>query len=169
MNDSLVEPRPGRTCDIAPANAPVSASVGDTFWVLGHKVTILPTGNDYTYVDIVSPGRVPGPPPHRHPDCTELFHLLEGGLRVLVEGQAFELKPGESLLVPRNTVHTFEPLDCGSRVISVFQPGGFDRFFREMGIRTDLPDARTLSVSPDRIQDVLRNALRFQMEIVLPD
>ena len=78
-----------------------------------------------------------------------------------------QLGPGECLLVPRNEVHTFHPVsDSGSRVITVFQPGGFDRWFRDMGVPLDEPNGRELSVGAELIQRVLRESLRYNMEIV---
>ena len=54
-------------------NQRIMASAGETLWVVGHRVTILPAGKGYTYVDVFSPALTPGPPPHRHLDCSELF------------------------------------------------------------------------------------------------
>lgn len=145
----------------------IAASAGETFWVVGHRVTILPAGKGYTYVDVFSPARTPGPPPHRHSDCSELFHVLEGRVDFDVGDEHLQLGPGESVLVPRNTVHTFRPAsESGSRVITVFAPGGFDRWFRDMGVPVDEPNGRELSVRPELIQRILRDSLPYHMEIV---
>ena len=145
----------------------IRASAGETFWVVGHRVTILPAAKGYNYLDVFSPGRTPGPPPHRHSDCSELFHVLEGRVDFDVGDKHLQLGPGECLLVPRNEVHTFHPVsDSGSRVITVFQPGGFDRWFRDMGVPVDEPNGRELSVGAELIQRVLRESLRYNMEIV---
>lgn len=75
-------------------------SLGETFWVVGHRVTILPAGKGYTYVDVFSPGHTPGPPSHRHTDCSELFQVLEGTVDFDVGDEHLQAGPGESLLVP---------------------------------------------------------------------
>src|SRR4051794_873310 len=77
----------------------VIASRGSAFWVIGHHVTILVAEQDYTYVKIVSPPHIPGPPPHRHVDASELFHVLEGRYDILVEGETLQLGPGDTFLV----------------------------------------------------------------------
>ena len=148
-------------------NQPIMASAGETFWVVGHRVTILPAGEGYTYVDVFSPGGTAGPPPHRHLDCSELFHVIEGRVDFEVGEERLQAGPGESVLVPRNVVHTFRPAsESGSRVVTVFAPGGFDGWFRAMGVREDEPNGRELSVRPELLQRVLRDSRRYHMEIV---
>jgi mannose-6-phosphate isomerase-like protein (cupin superfamily) len=148
-------------------NPRIAASSGDTFWVVGHRVTILPAGKGYTYVDVFSPAHTPGPPPHQHTDCSELFHVLEGRVSFDVGGQNVEAGPGECVLVPPNTVHTFRPVsESGSRVITVFAPGGFDRWFRDMGVPADDPNGRKRSVRPELVERILRDSLRYNMRIV---
>src|SRR5215472_19034779 len=55
-----------------PMTQRIIPSAGETYWVVGHRVTILPAGAGYGYIDVFSPGCVTGPPPHRHTDCSEL-------------------------------------------------------------------------------------------------
>jgi len=137
---------------------------GATFWVIGHRVTILVEEKDYTYVEIVSPPHLPGPPPHRHADASELFHVLEGKYDVLVEGQTLRLGPGDSVLVPRNGVHSFQNAGrTDARMISVFSPGGFAQFYRDMGFPVELPNAFELSVQPTAIERVVRECGRYEM------
>jgi mannose-6-phosphate isomerase-like protein (cupin superfamily) len=155
--------------EIQPMNQCRVPSAGETLWVVGHRVTILAAGEGYTYVDVFSPGRTPGPPPHRHSDCSELFHILEGRVDFEIGSERLQLGPGECLLVPRHTVHTFQPAtESGSRVITVFAPGGFDRWFRDMGVPVDQPNGRELSVRPELVQRILADSLRYHMEIVAP-
>jgi quercetin dioxygenase-like cupin family protein len=157
----------GYRSETALMNQRIAPSAGETLWVVGHRVTILPAGEGYGYIDVFSPWQTPGPPPHRHTDCSELFHVLEGRVDFDVGNQRIQAGPGESVLVPRNTVHTFQAAsESGSRVITVFAPGGFDRWFRDMGVPVDEPNARELSVRPELIQRILRDSLRYHMEIV---
>jgi mannose-6-phosphate isomerase-like protein (cupin superfamily) len=130
-------------------------------------VTLLPVGKGYSYADVFSPGHTPGPPPHRHTDCSEFFHVLEGRVDFDVDGEHLQVGPGESVLVPRNTVHTFRPASkSGSRVITVFAPGGFDHWFRDMGVPVDQPNGRELSVGKELIERIMRDSIRYHMEIV---
>lgn len=45
------------------------------------------------------------PPAHRHPAQDERFEVLEGRLRVVLDGQEHLLGPGETIDVPRGTAH----------------------------------------------------------------
>jgi mannose-6-phosphate isomerase-like protein (cupin superfamily) len=145
----------------------LAVSAGETLWVVGHRVTILRSGKGYTYVDVFSPGGTAGPPPHQHLDCSELFHVIEGRVDFKIGGELLQAGPGECVLVPRNTVHTFAPAsESGSRVITVFEPGGFDRWFRDMGVPVDEPNGRDLSMRPEVIERILRDSLDYDMEIV---
>jgi mannose-6-phosphate isomerase-like protein (cupin superfamily) len=148
-------------------NQPIATSRGETLWVVGHRVTILPAGKGYSYADVFSPAHTPAPPPHHHDDCSELFHILEGRVRFDVNELSVEAGPGESVLVPRNAIHTFQPVaDSHSRVITIFAPGGFDRWFRDMGVPVDDPNARELSTRPEVIERILRDSIRYHMHIV---
>jgi mannose-6-phosphate isomerase-like protein (cupin superfamily) len=148
-------------------NRSVTASAGETLWVVGHRVTILRATKGYTYVDVFSPGKTAGPPPHQHLDCSELFHVIEGRVEFKIGDEILHAGPGECVLVPRNTVHTFEPAsESGSRVITVFEPGGFDRWFRDMGVPVDEPNGRELSLRSEVIERILRDSLDYDMKIV---
>ena len=141
----------------------------DTLWVLGQKVTIFSSAGDYDYVEIVAPASVPGPPPHVHQDCSELFHVLEGELEVMRDGKWAPLKPGQCASVPRGTLHTFRnPAKGDVRFISVFSPKGFATFFRELGVGTAEANARERSVGQDRIARVMTDAGRYGMQIPPP-
>jgi mannose-6-phosphate isomerase-like protein (cupin superfamily) len=145
----------------------ITPSAGETFWVVGHQVTILPAGAGYSYADVSLQARTPGPPPHRHADCSELFHVLEGRVNFEIGEDRLQLGPGESVLVPRDVVHTFYAAsEAGSRLISVHAPAGFDRWFRAMGVPADEPNARELSVRPEIIDRIMRESIQYDMEIV---
>ena len=45
------------------------------------------------------------PPKHFHPGQDEHFEVLDGALRVEVDGQERELRPGDTIDVPRGAVH----------------------------------------------------------------
>lgn len=71
-----------------------------------------------------------GPPLHYHQEREEIFEVLEGRFRFHVEGKEFEVGPGTSVVVPRNTVHGWVNLEPGrSRMLFTFVPGGIDEFF----------------------------------------
>ena len=169
MNAFQMKTRPtSPTSGSSSASSPtrILPTTGNTFWTIGHKVTILVAEKDYSYIDIVSPPHIPGPPPHLHEDASELFHVIEGKYDVFVEGEWMQLSPGESVLVPRNKLHSFQNAGrTDARMISVFSPGGFHAFFRDLGFSAQLPNAFEKSIQPSSIDRVVRECNRYGMVI----
>lgn len=119
--------------------------------------------------------RDPGPPLHTHP-MTEVFHVLEGLVEVLVqpegasEPEVYPLGPGDSHVVPEMAVHTFRPAGDGvNKLIAVFAPVGTgEAFFLDAGTPQEgpmrLPDhPRT---DPDAVAEVERAMMRHEFLIV---
>lgn len=136
----------------------------ESYWVLGQRVTIIQASANYTFVDIIAPPSVPGPPPHLHRDCTELFYQLEGQL-LGYEWQI--LNPSDGIAVPPGSFHTFlNPTNKEVRFITVFSPGGFERFFRDFGVPVDDPNAQSASVEEEIIRRVIATAGHYGMELL---
>lgn len=73
------------------------------------------------------------PPLHRHRREHELFHVLEGRLRLFVPGEAIELEPGASFLAPRDVPHAYRVESELARWLVSCSPAGFERFVGEVG------------------------------------
>jgi quercetin dioxygenase-like cupin family protein len=143
---------------LAHANEPTS------LWVIGHRVTLLPVGGRIAAIEVVTPAGVPGPPPHYHEDADEFFYVIEGQLGVMCDGTWTSHEPGEYVNVSRGTVHSFRndgPDEV--RVITGFEPQGFERFFLEYGIDADEAGAFESSVSEATIARVVEGCARFGM------
>lgn len=139
-----------------------------SYWVLGQHVTIIPGTNDYTLCDISMPAGVGGPPPHIHHDCSEHFYVVEGSMDLSLDGKWHRIDRAADFCVPRGAVHTFRNASHhGLRFLVVVSPAGFDRFFREMGVPADLPDAFVKSMDSALVERVLAEADRYQMEFRL--
>ena len=138
-----------------------------TLWVLGHKVTYVETIGNYSLLEVsITPG-IPGPPPHYHVDAPELFHLIDGQMDVMLEGTWHSLTKGESIMIPKNSVHSFRnSLDQESRFITTWSPRGFEGFFLEFGIPVDEDGAFERSVSDEMIQGVLTGCGKYGMIVV---
>ena len=69
---------------------------------------------------------------HVHPRQDEHFEVLAGQAEFRVDGECHVLGPGETIVVPAGTAHTFANAGSGEmRVMFEFRPGlsGTDRFY----------------------------------------
>jgi mannose-6-phosphate isomerase-like protein (cupin superfamily) len=142
----------------------VQANEPTSLWVIGHRVTLLPVGGRVAAIDVITPAGVPGPPPHHHDDADEFFYVIEGRLGVMRNDTWTSLGPGDYTNVPQGTVHSFRndgPDDV--RVITGFEPQGFERFFVEYGIDADEVGAFESSVSEATIARVVAGCAQFGM------
>lgn len=57
---------------------------------------------------------------HKHPH-EQSGYVISGKYRLNVDGQVYELNPGDSYAIPGNTPHSFEVIS-GGEVIDVFTP-----------------------------------------------
>jgi mannose-6-phosphate isomerase-like protein (cupin superfamily) len=75
-----------------------------------------------------------GPPRHVHPAQDEWFYLIEGGeLAIEIGDRVLRLKPGDSVLAPRNVPHVWAYAgDTPGRMIVAFTPAGtMEDFFAQ--------------------------------------
>ena len=133
-------------------------------YVLGHRVTHLPAPGDTAILDIETAPGVPGPPPHHHDDADEFFYIVRGSFEVMCDGHWIRLEEGQTITVPRGSVHTFRnPTDETTRWITSFSPRDFERFFLDFGVPADQPDAFQASVAESLIRDVVARAADYGM------
>jgi mannose-6-phosphate isomerase-like protein (cupin superfamily) len=89
------------------------------------------TDGEFLLMELSGPH--PGASPHYHEYTTELFFMLEGSSTVTVGEHERTIGPGESALVPPNTVHSFTELDDEQcRMLALVSPGEFEEYFREI-------------------------------------
>jgi quercetin dioxygenase-like cupin family protein len=142
----------------------VHANEPTTLWVIGHRVTLLPVGGRVTAIEVVTPAGVPGPPPHHHDDAAEFFYVIAGQLGVMCDDTWASLGPGGYMNIPRGTVHSFRnDGEDDVRVITGFEPQGFERFFLEYGIDANEAGAFENSVSETAIARVVEGCAQFGM------
>lgn len=75
-----------------------------------------------------------GPARHLHYDQDEWFYAAEGEFIIEVGQERFTLKPGDSLLAPRQVPHVWAFVGQGrGRIVIAFMPAGkMEAFFREV-------------------------------------
>lgn len=135
-------------------------------WVLGHKIRLLDTDDSYGMVEVTTPPRVPGPPPHYHKSEREFFLILRGTLDVMSNGNWQKCPAGTFIDLPPNTTHTFINNTEEDVVwITGWYPKGFQTFFRDFGVPVQEPEAQERSVSGAMIEDVVRKVEGYGMYI----
>lgn len=138
-------------------------------WVIGHRVTPIPVGGRIVALEVATPVGVPGPPPHYHDGCAEFFYVTTGRLGVMRDGRWSSLGPAEHLEVPAGVVHSFRnDGDEEVRMITGYEPMGFDAFFHEFGVDASEPGAFEASVAPEMITRVVEGCERFGMILAEP-
>lgn len=80
------------------------------------------TGGELLEVESAWSGGGRMPPAHFHPAQDEHFEIVEGTVRVLVDGTERLLGPGAVLDVPRGTVHAMTAVDGAARAIWQTRP-----------------------------------------------
>jgi mannose-6-phosphate isomerase-like protein (cupin superfamily) len=99
----------------------------------------LKTGSDetngvWTLFEYTVPPRFAGPPPHWHKTTDEGFFILDGTVRFEVNGETTDVEAGGYARVPPGVVHRFSnPTDEPARFLGIAIPGGFERYFVELG------------------------------------
>ena len=88
-------------------------------------------GDGISVVDSLGP-RGDSPPYHVHHTEDELFHVIEGELAVLVDGDVRSVRAGETLLALKGVPHTYRVMSEQARWLAVTTRGDFERFVREL-------------------------------------
>lgn len=147
----------------------LSLSPRQALWVLGVKVWLTEGDFPYALTEIEIAPHTPGPPPHQHTDCNELFYPLTDNVE-LFDGTSWRrLAAFATAYVPRGTVHTFRAGgNLPARFMNLFDPAGFERFFRDLGVPQSDPDGQAKSVRPEVIERVLAHAGDWGMILALP-
>jgi len=70
------------------------------------------------------------PPPHVHSREDEFFYVLEGEFNMYVGKEAYKVKTGECIFLPRLKPHAFVICSPQLRVLTLFTPGGIEEAFR---------------------------------------
>ena len=135
-------------------------------WVLGHKIRRWDTDDSYGLIEVTSPPKVPGPPPHYHKNEHEFFFMLKGILDVMSNAERKAMTAGSFIELPPNTVHTFINNTEENVVwMTGWRPEGFQKFFLDFGIPCDQEGAREQSISEEVIQRVMQECEKYGMHL----
>ncbi|MHC1558973.1 cupin domain-containing protein [Actinomycetospora sp. C-140] len=107
-------------------------------------------------------------PLHRHTRDEETFLVLDGELRVEVDGAASAAGPGTAAVLPRNLPHAFVVVSPEARFLTIHTPAGFDAFTLAVGQEAVSLDAPPADAPPPDPAELTRVAARFGLEILGP-
>lgn len=142
----------------------VPSDGGEFLNVVGERIRILADsartdGKCVIFENISEPGN--GPPLHRHARDDELFFVIEGRVKFVIDGRESTAAPGGFVYAPRGSVHTFVNVgDSPSRMLITCCPGGLEQPFREVDRLF-----RQNNSTPDEIMAAFR---RFDLEFLGP-
>lgn len=110
------------------------------------------------------------PPLHVHRTEDEVFVLVEGELRIVIDGLERRAKAGDAFCAPRNAPHGYRVVSPnGARFVTVTAHGDFENFVRTMGRPAEgegLPPAS--APTPGQIAALAETAKKFGIEFVGP-
>lgn len=92
-------------------------------------------------------------PPHIHEREDELFFVIEGRHVFTVADTEYEAGPGDLIFGPRGVPHSQRHISTSGRTLTIFSPGGFEGFFRDL--------ARADASGPIDVEEVGRIATRY--------
>lgn len=99
------------------------------------KTTLDLTGGRVTVVeDTLKPGF--HLPRHHHKEMTEIFYILEGEIEFKFDDATVVSTPGMTINIPPNIWHEVK-CERGGKLLTIFSPGGFDRYLAELASLTE--------------------------------
>jgi quercetin dioxygenase-like cupin family protein len=115
----------------------IEPAPGPVVWLGGVGVVVKVSAEQTSgAVSVVEHPVLPGAlvPPHIHHGEDELSYVIEGTIGARVGDEVVEATQGAYVLKPRGVPHTFwNATDHPARVLQFIWPGGFERFFDELG------------------------------------
>jgi quercetin dioxygenase-like cupin family protein len=72
---------------------------------------------------------------HYHKKMTEIFYILGGEVTFKFEDETVVATRGMTINIPPNVIHEVTS-EKGARLLTVFSPGGFDKYLEEMAAMT---------------------------------
>lgn len=109
----------------------------DTLWFLDTLIRIRVAGDSHADGISVLEHLAPqgsSPPLHVHRTEDEIFHVLEGDLRLRVDGADLHARAGDTLLAPKGKPHSFLVTSMGgARWLTLTNHGDFERMVRQAG------------------------------------
>jgi mannose-6-phosphate isomerase-like protein (cupin superfamily) len=78
---------------------------GSIAWMLLNPETVGSKNMDLGILQLESNNKTK---PNIHPSSEEMFYILKGHGRIIVENESTDIEPGLAIYIPQNVEHTFE-------------------------------------------------------------
>jgi quercetin dioxygenase-like cupin family protein len=146
--------------------------MGEQLWFLDTLVTVhVPHDQGTDGVSILESraGRGDSPPLHVHSE-DEIFHVLEGDMIIRVGTDDHRLGPGQTLLAPRGTPHTYRVESNEARWLVVTARGDFEQMVRNLSRPAESPQLPEPGgpPSPEEAEALAVACRRHGIELVGP-
>ncbi len=73
---------------------------------------------------------------HHHKKMIEIFYILDGSVEFKFDDETVVVTPGTTVNVPPDVWHEVKSPE-GARLLTIFSPGGFDRYLEELVVLTE--------------------------------
>jgi mannose-6-phosphate isomerase-like protein (cupin superfamily) len=127
-----------------------TGATAETVEVLGNQIAFLAraaeTGGAIGAIEFTAPHAFVGPSAHIHRRMLDAVVVLEGTMDFQLGEETGTAEPGSLVLAPPGVAHTFSnPRESPLRLLDLYIPGGFERFFEERAAASNPKVARELT------------------------
>src|SRR5262250_3095210 len=151
-----------------------ATSIETSRWYMASLMTDLADKKDtngafFLVEATLAPGNEP--PPHVHSYEDELFYVLEGEFDVYVGQEAFKVRKGECVFLPRFVPHAFVVRSPQLQLLTLFTPGGLEGAFHGESTpaqNLDLP-SEAITYSMVALEQTARRFSAYGARFLTPD
>jgi quercetin dioxygenase-like cupin family protein len=119
---------------------------GVTTNTLDIKISGKDTDNDLAVFEQTGLTPKGGPPLHIHPNQDEWFYVVEGDYLFQVGDDKYQMKPGDTIFLPRKVQHAFVQLsEKGKMIVSYLPAGKMEDFFAVTDLWTSPPSKEEIA------------------------
>src|SRR5215470_15864674 len=131
----------GKVVFANPGESRFAFSTAQQTWLTPCKLTADDTANALTAFELSARPQT-GPHLHVHHREDEWYYVLSGEFIFKAGGESHTLPTGGSIWLPRGIPHVWaNTSSADAKLILVCQPGGFEKFFEEMGAEMEKVDS----------------------------
>jgi quercetin dioxygenase-like cupin family protein len=152
----------GKVSVAKPGESRFAFSTKQQSWLSPCKLTAEDTGGSLSAFELSARAQT-GPSRHVHHREDEWYYVLSGEFLFEAGGESHTLPTGASIWLPRGIPHVWaNTSNADAKLILVCQPGGFEKFFEEMG-------SEMATVASAQAQQKMKDVMaKYGMELLGP-